>query len=411
MSELANTDTVEQDVSTSATGATGASGASGAPETQADDGLNQDERDYNAAMTAVLEKVRGDKVAAAEPKAEPVKATPAATGKVKDPVTGQYVSPARIGHNGAPPEAQLKPDEITPPSSWRKEAQAKFSTLDPEVKAEVMRVEKDAARGFSKLGGENQQLKQTLERVDPYIEVYRKHDETLRGWGGNPVEHVDRAVEFFKRMDADPVGSAMMLLKNYNVPLSKLAGDLDPFLDENDPRMVDLRTEVDTLKRQLDQVTRLRSSDQDRINRQIQAQQQHEERQRQAEQDQRDAYTSNIISDAATSWPDFDTVAPDIMAILPGIVARMPDATPDQRLKKAYDTARLMNPATAGAITNPAKDAKRADDLKRSSDAARAATAINVQSFDSGQVDEDETAMQMAALQAHRSRQASSARY
>jgi len=80
-------------------------------------------------------------------------------------------------------EAPVELSPLQRPSSWKKEAQAKFATLDPEIQAEVMRRENDMHKGI-------EGYKQSAERATLYDRTFAPYAETMRKIGTTPEQAI-----------------------------------------------------------------------------------------------------------------------------------------------------------------------------------------------------------------------------
>lgn len=189
-----------------------------------------------------------DAVAAAYDKAEKSSTAPAAPGaKPRDPATGQFLAAKAAAAAPAKPAAPaVKPDAAAeaapgekpadeaagakmvdrPPQSWRAGAKAQWAKLPPEVKADVMRLERERETVLRETAG--------ARRVaESFNEVVRPYEGFIRAAGHTPLQSVS---ELMKTAAALRVGSewdkavlAASIVRAHNINpelvLSVLAGD------------------------------------------------------------------------------------------------------------------------------------------------------------------------------------------
>ena len=104
------------------------------------------------------------------------------------PVTPQVATEATPESTETPPETVPEVPAIKPPSSWKKETQAKFSTLPPDIQAEIIRREDDQLRG----------IKTYKDSADKYERAIAPYKQTIESLGRTP----DQAISGLLQTDA-----------------------------------------------------------------------------------------------------------------------------------------------------------------------------------------------------------------
>ena len=149
------------------------------------------EESLNAAIETVAP---AETTEAAAPAAE------AAPGRVKDLSTGRFVGKQDAprtadtpGHIGAPaaPEAANRPpvaEEVPAPASWKDNVKAKWATLDPEIRQEIQRRERDISVGLQRAAETRKFGDSILQEMAPYMDI-------LNSEGATPQQAVKTLME------------------------------------------------------------------------------------------------------------------------------------------------------------------------------------------------------------------------
>ena len=94
----------------------------------------------------------------------------AETAEVKAPVANKPADPAVVAKAAdKPADAPLTP--ATPPPSWSVKAKAKWDATDPDIKAEVIKREQEAAQGLAAL--------KDYRDLKPYAELAKQHGTSI----------------------------------------------------------------------------------------------------------------------------------------------------------------------------------------------------------------------------------------
>ena len=103
---------------------------------------------------------------------------------------------------------------IKAPSSWKKDAQAKFAALDPDIQAEVLRRENDMHKGI-------ETYKQHAERAQSYERAFQPYMDTINKLGIAPevaaseLMKVDHSLRYGS--PADKVAMVQKIITDYGI--------------------------------------------------------------------------------------------------------------------------------------------------------------------------------------------------
>ena len=235
------------------------------------------------------------------------------------------------------PEEDPAPS-IKAPSSWKKEAQAKFATLPPDIQAEVMRREGDMHKGI-------ESYKQSAERATAYDRAFAPYQETISKLG----------------MTADQAAAQLMKTDHnlrYGSPAQKVAIVQDiikqyainpEWFDQQSTSAVN--PEIGYLQNQLQEM----QAQQARILQESQA---------------RESTTLNSDIDSfAKNNEHFDAVRDRMADLLQGGAAKT--------LQDAYETAIWADPAVRASIIAKQQAEERAKSAQKATEAKKLAS-VNV---------------------------------
>lgn len=305
-------------------------------------------------IAADWERIRAS--AEPEPKSEPT-APETPVAEVKEPTDGRVRGPdgkfaakepvAPIAEPETPVvEAAQEPIEQAPvvesPKSLRKElADKHWGTLPAEIQSAWQERDASYERGI-------QRYKERADAADRMDSVFAPYQQTLAQVGATP----EQAVQTLLGMDhilrhgapAEKAALIAQLANQFQVPLEHLP-------------------QVGPLQQQLLQ----------------QAQQLHahqaQQTAAQAQQAQRelDSLTSEVVK-FSEGKAHFATVSQEMFAVLPSINQQFPNATPQEKLQKAYDIAVNANPTASAAIAAQRQQEAQAEARKKAIEAKKAAT-------------------------------------
>lgn len=265
--------------------------------------------------------------------------------------------PADAKAAAAPPAdgAPTPPPGPPAPKTWRPEAQAKWDTLDPVIKAEVQKREEDTLRGLG-------QYKQAAQAGETFQKVIQPFTPLLRQYNVDPIANVSSLLQTQAALVQGSPEQKVEVLRNlakaYQVDLAALDPASAPYVD---PAVERLQSELQGLKSQLQSVQTAKVSE-------VQTQLRSE--------------IDTFFSDASNIYAD--EVANDMAKLLQAGAAGT--------LKEAYETAIWANPQVrakemarlSGEATVKAKaEAEAAAQAAAArTAAARQATGVNVRSVD-----------------------------
>lgn len=148
------------------------------------------------------------------------------------------------GEGAAAPAPAPAPTDALP-KSWRPELAEKWATLDPAVKAEVLRREEDIFRGIEAYKADAAFGKPIKAAMDPYMPI-------LEQYGINPADQVRNLMNAHYTLSfgtpEQKAGLLRQLAQDYGVPLPGAAEGEAAFVD---PQVQALQQELAQLKSQL----------------------------------------------------------------------------------------------------------------------------------------------------------------
>jgi hypothetical protein len=233
---------------------------------------------------------------------------------------------------------QEESPQIKPPSSWKAETKAKFSSLPPDVQAEVLKREEDNIRGIK-------QYKDQAEKASRYEAAFAPYARNFESAGLAP----EKAIEGILRTEntlrngspAQKVAAVQDIIASYGI---------NPEWFTNTPQV---NPEVGHLQNQLQQ---------------FEAKQAELMRQMQEQQQQRESVSLNSeLSNFAKDHEHFDTVRERMADLLQGGAAKT--------LQEAYETAIWADANIRTSIIAKQQAEERA---KASEKAKQAKTAAKV---------------------------------
>lgn len=231
---------------------------------------------------------------------------------------------------------------VESPKSLRKEiAEKHWGKLDPEIQQAWTERDANYERGI-------QRYRERAEAADRLESAFAPYTETLRQVGATP----EQAIQTLLGMDhilragqpAEKAALIAQLAQQFNVPLEHLP-------------------QVGPMQQQL--LAQAQQLQQHRAQQTVQTQQQ--------AQRELDSLTSEVIQ-FSEGKEHFGTVSQEMFAILPSIRDQFPNATPQEKLQKAYDIAVQANPTARTAIAAQQQQAQRADALKKANEAKKSAS-------------------------------------
>ena len=286
-------------------------------------------------------------------------APPASAEKSEIQVPTETASePAAVAKDAAPAQTTPEPTVEPAPRSWKPALGEKWKTLDPEIRAEVLRREKDMTRAFGESG-------QARELAKGFSEVVRPFEARMRTLGVQPLQAMGALLKADHLLStAPPTQRAQFmakLIKDYGVDVreldSALAGEAPP-----DP----VGTRVEQLLEE--RLAPVRS---------FLAQQQQQAQQVQWQRNQEAALTVEAMQTDTAQFPHFETVREDMADIIEMSARRGSLLTPQE----AYERACMMNAEVRGTLqarqTAAAQKAQAAASNSKTAKALSASASVN----------------------------------
>jgi len=278
-----------------------------------------------------------------EVKAEPEE-TEAKPSRTRDE-TGKFaklekqleIAPEAIKEPTATQEPAVTQKELNAPNSWRENAKAKWATLDPDVKAEILRREDDQLKAVTRNDEERQFGKSLKEVITPYLPI-------IQAEGGTPVVAVQSLLNTAYQLRTGTPQQKADLIKRlaheYGADLTQITAETDEYI----------APEVKALQQQVNQLQAIINNSQQNI-----------------EQQQKATLQSEISAFAADPKNvHYETVKADMAALLSGGRANS--------LQDAYDKAVWASPEIRSTLIeqqNKQSEAQRIAEQKAKAEAAR----------------------------------------
>lgn len=223
------------------------------------------------------------------------------------PAAPPAAAPAEAPEAGTPPPPPAQAEAELIPKTWRKELGAHWSTLPPEVRAEVHRRESDMFRGLEMYRGKAQVGERFSQAIAPFEQLLRQHNI-------EPLHQVRQLMNAHATLALGTVEQKHQLFaqlaKDYGVDVTSIP--IAPYVD---PAVENLQRELRELQ------NRLTQQDSSAVDAQRQTLR---------------AEVESFANDP--SHPYFDDVADDITVLIQGGRAK--------GLQEAYDMAIWANPVT-----------------------------------------------------------------
>jgi hypothetical protein len=218
--------------------------------------------------------------------------------------------------------AEAAKPAVESPKSLRKElADKHWSKLDPEIQSAWNERDQNYERGI-------QRYRERAETADRLESAFAPYRETLQHVNATPEQAISTllGMDHILRHGQPQEKAALIaqLTRQFNVPLEEIS-QVGPLQQQ----LLAQRQQLHAFEAQ-----------------QSQAQQQQAQR-------ELDALTGEVVK-FSEGKEHFDTVSNEMFALLPNIAKQFPNATPQEKLQKAYDIAVVANPSVRAAL-----DAKR----------------------------------------------------
>jgi len=254
----------------------------------------------------------------------------------------------------APAEEATKTVEDKAPQSWRNAPRAKWAALDPEVRSEVMRREKEISRTLSETANERQVAKSFNQAIQPFM-------GRIQSMGIEPVQAVHELLKADYTLTTAPKAQRASfmakLIKDYDVDVV----ELDRALSGQGP--------VDPVQSQVDRLV------QERLRPVMQFMEtQNQTVRQQQEQSQKSLVDQIAAMENDPKFSEFDAVRED-MADLIEISAKRGVYL---SLEQAYSRAITMNPEVNQRVSQRTESQRRAATAQEAN--SRAQKSLNASS-------------------------------
>lgn len=237
-----------------------------------------------------------------------------------------------IGDEVADSKVEEQPVARKAPSSWRKEAQEKFATLDPLLQEEIEKREQDFHKGL-------EPLKVKAQMADTIERIIQPFEHNMKAANATAVD----AIQYFFALDNTFRHGTQVQKAQIVQQLMERAG-LTPETLQNapalDPQLTAAQVQNQQLQSQLNQIV---------------GQQQQQEA----------AQLNSEIAKFSNGKEHFETVRQDMAALL--------QAGRAQNLDDAYEKAIWANPQVRSALLAKQQEEARAEANKKAQDAKRSA--------------------------------------
>lgn len=285
-------------------------------------------------------------------------------------------APAEKAEGGEAPESNVvdlnKPDdasklapakEVTPydsaPKAWKANAQKKWAGVDPDIRAEVHRREKEIAKVFGETSGIREHVKQ-------FSDVIRPYEARFRSSGMQPLELVGELLKADHILSTSPATARAefmaRVIKDYGVDIraldSALAGEKveDPVTSRVEALLAERLSPLQAFISQQQNVARAQEH-------QIQS--------------EAAATIDGMFQDNA-KFPHLEAVRQDMADIIEMNARRHVYLTPEQ----AYTRAVAMNPEWGAQAAQQVNNGRQLQQARSAND--RAQRALNASSSTSG---------------------------
>ena len=260
-------------------------------------------------------------VAAAEPVVQEVAAEKEPTGAPVESASAEAVE--------TPAPIETKPEDRAP-QAWKAPLKAKWGALDPEVRQEISRRERETTQVLNDSAQARQLTQQLMQTVQPY-------QARLKQLGAHPIEAMGRLLKadafLSSAPPADRAKYMATLIKGYGVDIAALDAALAGAPASSDP--VDSRVEQ-LLQQRLAPFQSF-----------IQQQQQREQQERQA-QEQSAAQTVEQMAQDTVKYPYFEQVR----SLMADLVEFLASKGQPLTIDAAYNRAIAMDPTISQEVAS-----------------------------------------------------------
>lgn len=247
---------------------------------------------------------------------------------------------------GAQPGAEPPQKADVAPGTWRAEAKAKWDSLDPLIKAEVLKREDERTKEVAKY---QQQISQINNAYGPIEKLIGPRRALWRAQFGGESQAIERLLNLSDLASQNPNDFLAYFLSQPDVvgrvDLQKVFGPQAGGEGSLADRTVQtMQQEISGLKQQLQGFLG-----------------QHQSQQVNSVEQQIAEFASATGSDGSPLRPHFEAVREDVFNIIPALKAQFPSYSVSQILEKAYQTAIHTNDTVAGELRRIEEERIRSD--------------------------------------------------
>lgn len=243
-------------------------------------------------------------------------------GRFKPKETGTQAAVSAAPTETKSPEGVVVPDaqkKLDAPATWRNEAKAKWDALDPLLKDEILKREKESAQAATARGEEIKQVKAFYDEIGPVI------SPRLAAWqqqGLTPKQAVSELFAISDYAGRDPAGFMKWFQDRMGVKPQDGSNSLSV-----DPDIAQLQTTIQGLQSKLQQFEGWT-----------------QQQQLASTKSEIEAFATEKDASGNAIRPHFDAVEAQIRRLVPVIKSENPGASARAILQKAYDEAVYLNP-------------------------------------------------------------------
>lgn len=185
-------------------------------------------------VTALKDKMPGDKPRAQDGKFTKTGETAPATGAAAKPL-----DPSNPIATAAAPQAQTS----GAPANWSAEAKAQYASLHPAVQKEIARLDNERSTAIGRAQKESADLKKNYGNLD---QIFQAHQPRLAVRGESPAQGAARLLAMEAEFDRNPAYVIQELARQKGIDLTRLStpqsgavnrNDLDPHVLQLEDRL------------------------------------------------------------------------------------------------------------------------------------------------------------------------------
>lgn len=145
---------------------------------------------------------------------------------------------------------EIDPKLARAPTTWRNDAKAKWNTIAPEIREEILKREEDIGRGISTYKADADFGKSVQQSLTPYMAM-------INASGATPNQAVTSMLDtYYKLQSGTPQDKANLLLQaaqQYGADMSVLTAEIDPAQNTMQQQLYPLTQKIQSLEQQISQ--------------------------------------------------------------------------------------------------------------------------------------------------------------